>query len=141
MKIKFKKAIASVMAAATLAISFNCVNASTADTYMFGDTQYGGNYYSLNVDNCESTGYFHSYSTMTRYCTVKVYLYNPNTFQTLAGSTESKSSNVSNGAWLSVSKNYNGHNPTYKHYYKADLYGGTVGPVPIVETVNLNIVC
>lgn len=141
MKTMLKKLSVTIMAAATLTVGMIGMNANAAGTYKFGDPNYGGNYYSLDVDNCTSTGNFYSHSTMTRHCTIELYLYNPNTRQTLSGSQKPASSDVESETWLTVSKNYNGHNSAYKHYYKANLYGGTVGSVPIVETVVLNLGC
>ena len=141
MKKTFKKITAAVMAATTLTVGMIGINANATGTHKFGDPDYGGNYYSLNVDNCISNGYFYSHSTVTRHCTIELYLYNPNTGVTLSGSQKSVSSDVASETWLSVSKNYTGHNSAYKHYYEANLFGGTVGPVPIVETVVLNLGC
>lgn len=127
------------MAAATLTVGIIGMNANAAITYKYGSSSYGSNYYKLEVDNCNSTSYFYSNSTMKRHCTIRVYLYNPTTGHTLSGSENYTASDVDSKTWLIVSKNQKGHSLAYKHYYQANLYGGTVGPVPIVETKYLNL--
>ncbi len=72
------------------------------------------------------------------YCTVDLYLASSVTATPVSGSTKRGECDLSNGNTLTVTKDQSGHG-SYRHCYKAQLYGGTVGPVPVVETKYLNL--
>lgn len=138
----FKKIAASIMAISTLAVSMVGIIANASEdpyTSSWGSETYGSCFYYLTVDsNCTASGSVTSYSTTTRYCTVELYLASSVTATPVSGSTKTGACDLSCENTLTVSKAQNDHG-SYRHCYKAQLYGGTVGPVPVVETKYLNL--
>lgn len=142
MKNMFKRSLAAVIAVASLAVGMVGIAANASEdpsTYTSGSESYGSCFYYLTVNsNCTAKGSVTSHSTTTRYCTVELYLASSVTASPVSGSTKKGDCDLSNGNTLTVSKAQSGHGSN-RHCYKAQLYGGTVGPVPIVETKYLNL--
>lgn len=142
MKKMFKRSLAAVMAVASLAVGMVGIAANASEdpyTSTFGSESYGSCFYYLTVNSdCKARGSVTNYGTTTRYCTVELYLASSVTATPVSGSNQKGACDLSNGNTLTVSKAQSGHGSN-RHCYKAQLYGGTVGPVPIVETKYLNL--
>lgn len=135
MKMTFKKIATSVMAAATLAVGATgmTANASTGTKSVTGSAAYGSCKYELYSSECNVTGTVYNNSSSKRY--IVEYVYTATTGTGTMYNSNSRSSNVSSGSHLSVSKNQKGHSSGQKHFLKGVLYGSTSGAnVPVVET-------
>lgn len=135
MKKTFKKIAAFVMAAVTLAVGSvgMSASASTGTRTATGSAAYGSCKYELYSSECNVTGTVYNNSSSKRY--IVEYVYTATTGTGTMYNKNSKSSNVSSGSRLSVSKYQKGHSSGQKHYLKGVLYGSTSGAnIPVVET-------
>ena len=137
---KIKKILIS-LAVSTIIVteSMGTYSANAASTYTIGDPGYGSCYYYLSNDNGIHLGEVTSYSSSTRYTTLKIYIATSVNATPLPGTTETGSSNLVYNTTLNVHKTQTASG-YYKYFYKAELYGNEQGPyVPIVETKYLNL--
>lgn len=136
---KFKKILVGLVASAMCVTgSMGAISASAASTYTYGDPAYGSCWYYL-TNSPDHSGSVTSFSSITRYCTVKIYIASSVTATPLPGTEESGASNLTYDTTLNVSKSQTASSP-YKYCYRADLYGDSQGPyVPVVETKYLNL--